>query len=39
VKITSGGRFPEVGFKAGVNDKEDISYFFEMIIEMLDKLE
>ena len=39
VKITSGGRFPEVGFKAGVNDKEDISYFFEMITEMLEKLE
>ncbi len=39
VKITSGGRFPEVGFKAGINDKEDISYFFEMIMEMLDKLE
>lgn len=39
VKITSGGRFPEVGFKAGINDKEDISYFFDMIMEMMDKLE
>ncbi len=39
VKITSGGRFPEVGFKAGMNDKEDVSYFFDMIMEMLDKLE
>ncbi|MBC7076416.1 MAG: hypothetical protein H5T98_10205 [Syntrophomonadaceae bacterium] len=39
VKITSNNRFPEIGFKAGINDKEDISYFFEMVIEMLDKLE
>lgn len=39
VKINSSGRFPEIGFKAGVNDKEDINYFFDMILEMLDKLE
>ncbi|NLB53149.1 MAG: hypothetical protein GX808_09485 [Syntrophomonadaceae bacterium] len=39
VKITSGGRFPEVGFKAGINEKEDIIYFFDMITDMLDKLE
>ncbi|MDD3894660.1 MAG: hypothetical protein PHU36_06525, partial [Syntrophomonadaceae bacterium] len=39
VRITSEGRFPEVGFKAGINDKEDIGYFFDMIMEMLDKLE
>jgi len=39
VKITSNSRFPEIGFKAGINDKEDISYFFEMVMEMLDKLE
>lgn len=39
VKINSTGRFPELGFKVGVNDKEDLSYFFEMIMEVLDKLE
>lgn len=39
VKITSDGRFPEVGFKAGINEKEDIIYFFDMITDMLDKLE
>lgn len=39
VKISSSGRFPEIGFKAGVNDRDDINYFFEMILEMLDKLE
>jgi hypothetical protein len=39
VKISSQGRFPEIGFKAGMNDKEDINYFFDMIMEMLDKLE
>ncbi len=39
VKINGAGRFPEIGFKAGVNDKEDMSYFFDMIMDMLDKLE
>lgn len=39
IKITSRGRFPEVGFKAGINDREDINYFFDMVAEMLDKLE
>lgn len=39
VRISSEGRFPEIGFKAGINDKEDINYFFDMVMEMLDKLE
>ena len=39
VKITSEGRFPEIGIKAGINDKEDFSYFFEMVMDMLEKLE
>lgn len=39
VKINGTGRFPEIGFKAGVNDKEDMSYFFDMIMEMLDRLD
>lgn len=39
IKITSRGRFPEIGFKAGINDKDDINYFFDMIAEMIDKLE
>ena len=39
IKITSRGRFPETGFKAGINDKEDINYFFDMIADMLDKLD
>ncbi len=39
VKISSEGRFPEIGFKAGINEKEDINYFFDMVMEMLDKLE
>lgn len=39
VKISTDGRFPEIGFKAGINDKEDINYFFDMVMEMLDKLE
>jgi hypothetical protein len=39
VKINNEGRFPEIAFRAGINDKEDIHYFFDMISEMLDKLE
>lgn len=39
VKISSSGRFPEIGFKAGISDKDDITYFFDMVTEMLDKLE
>jgi hypothetical protein len=39
VKIQGGGRFPEIGFKAGINDKEDMNYFFDMIIEMMDRLD
>ncbi len=39
VKINSPSRFPEVGFKAGMNDKEDINYFFDMILDVMEKLE
>lgn len=39
VKINGTGRFPEIGFKAGVNDKEDMNYFFDMVLEMIDKLD
>jgi len=39
IKITSRGRFPEIGFKAGINEKDDINYFFDMITEMIDKLD
>jgi hypothetical protein len=39
VKINGMGRFPEIGFKAGVNDMEDMNYFFDMILEMVEKLD
>jgi hypothetical protein len=39
VKINGAERFPEIGFKAGMNDTEDMHYFFDMILEMLDKLD
>ncbi|MEA4924124.1 MAG: hypothetical protein VB084_02330 [Syntrophomonadaceae bacterium] len=39
VKINGPGRFPEIGFKAGVNDIDDMNYFFDMILEMIDKLD
>jgi hypothetical protein len=39
VKISGNGRFPEIGFKAGINDRDDIAYFFDMVLEMLDKLD
>ncbi len=39
VRINGGSRFPEIAFKAGINSKEDINYFFDMIMEMLEKLD
>lgn len=39
VKINGAGRFPEIGFKAGVNDIEDMHYFFDMILEVVEKLD
>ncbi len=39
VKINGTGRFPEIGFKAGISDKEDMNYFFDMIVEMLERLD
>ena len=39
VKINSNGRIPEIGFKAGISEKDDINYFFEMVLELLEKIE
>jgi hypothetical protein len=39
VRINGGGRFPEIGFKAGINDRDDIAYFFDLVLEMLEKLD
>jgi hypothetical protein len=39
VRINGNNRFPEIGFKAGINDREDIACFFDMILEMIDKLD
>lgn len=39
VRVNGGSRFPEIAFKAGINSKEDINFFFEMIMEMLEKLD
>jgi hypothetical protein len=39
VRLWGINRFPEVEFKVGINEKEDLSYFFEMILDMMDKLD
>jgi len=39
IKINGNNKFPEIGFKAGINDRDDIAYFFDMVLEMLDKLD
>lgn len=39
VAIAGAGRFQEIGFHAGLNDHEDIKVFFDLIMEMLDKLD
>lgn len=39
VTIGGAGRFQEIGFHAGINEREDMHYFFDLILDMLDKLE
>ena len=39
VNVYSNGRFPEVGFKAGITNREDINYFFDLVMGILDKLD
>ncbi len=39
VRISGSDRFPEVSFRAGIADKADLTYFFEWLTDMVDKLE
>jgi len=39
LKVNSKGKFPEVSFKAGVNDREDLKGFLTMVIEILGKMD
>jgi len=39
VKISGSDRFPEVSFRAGIADKADLTYFFEWLADMVEKLE
>ena len=39
VSISGAGRFHEIGFHAGVDDKADIRHFFDLVLDMLDKFE
>jgi hypothetical protein len=39
VRLQGMHRFPAMEFRVGVNDQEDISYFFDMIVDMMDKME
>lgn len=39
LKIVSRGKYPEVSFKAGVNDREDVKGFLQMVIELISKMD
>lgn len=39
MRVYSKGRFPEVSFKAGMNEKEDVNKFLTMIAEILEKMD
>ncbi|MGE5397465.1 MAG: hypothetical protein ACM3MK_08035 [Chitinophagales bacterium] len=39
LKINSHGKFPEVSFKAGINEKEDLHGFLNMIIDIMGKID
>jgi len=37
VKVRSRGKFPEMGFKAGIRSREDLKPFLRMVIEMINR--
>ncbi len=39
VKISGSERFPEVSFRASVADRADLTYFFEWLADMVEKME
>lgn len=39
LKVNSRGRFPEIGFKAGINEKEDLKGFLSMVLDIMGKMD
>lgn len=39
LKVNSKGKFPEVSFKAGINDREDLKGFLTMVIDIMGKMD
>ncbi|MGE5404126.1 MAG: hypothetical protein ACM3PP_04220 [Candidatus Saccharibacteria bacterium] len=39
LKINSKGKFPEVSFKAGINEQDDLKGFLSMVIELMGKMD
>jgi len=37
IKVRSRGKFPEMGFKAGIRSREDLKPFLDMVMDMVDK--
>lgn len=37
IKVRTKGRFPEMGFKAGIRTKEDLKPFLKMVMDMVNK--
>lgn len=39
LKLSSHGKFPEVSFNAGMNEKEDLRGFLNVVMEILDRMD
>ncbi len=39
LRVNSKGKFPEVSFKAGINDREDLKGFLTLVIDIMSKMD
>jgi hypothetical protein len=39
LKVESKGKFPEISFKAGIHEREDLKGFLNMVIEIMGKMD
>lgn len=39
LKVCSKGKFPEISFRAGINDREDLKSFLTTVLDIMDKMD
>lgn len=39
LKVSSKGKIPEITFKAGINEKQDLTAFLNMVLEIMGKMD